>query len=367
MQQLTAVRLYNSPIVRPIQPALRWVKRSAVGQRVARSLWFPPNWRSTLQACRILAIDYAHLKTVALRRPVDAEGNAIPWYTFPAIEFLRQLDFSEASVFEYGSGNSTVFWGSVARDVVSVEDEESWHAEMLRAVPANCRMLLEPDLDRFVAAIDEYDAFDVVIVDGPARGRTRLKCARAALRHLKSGGMVIVDNADWLPETTAFLRDSELLQVDLTGFSPINSFTGTTSFFFDRTWRMTPKRKRRPMPGVGARADDWEPAAPLSGRVVRCGNEGIGGVEFEQVITFDLGKERRTFRIVGYNAAERNSAIAILDDNQHRILLANHGRLTGSWSEAGNLLEAEIARIRAMTHGQFTEFINAHPFRRYKL
>jgi hypothetical protein len=354
-------------MVRPVQPILRKLKHSAVGQRVSTSLWFPPNWRSTLQVCRILAMDYAHLKTVALRRPVDAEGHAIPWYTFPAIEFLRQLDFSEASVFEYGSGNSTVFWASVARDVVSVEDEESWHAEILRAVPANCRLLLQTDLDRFVAAIDDYDAFDVVIVDGPARGRTRLKCARAALRHLKSCGMVIVDNADWLPQTTAFLRDSGLLQVDFTGFSPINGFTGTTSVFFERNWRTSSREGRRPLPGVGARSYNWEPAAAPPGKVLKCGAEAIGGIVFEQPMAFDLDGARRTFRIIGYGMAEGNSAIAILDEDQNRVLLSHHSALRGSWSEVGQGLEAEIVRIRKMTPKEFTDFINSHQSRRYKL
>ena len=111
---------------------------------------------------------------------------------------------------------------------------------MLPLVPRNGRLLWEPDLDRFVAAIDQFDTFDVVVVDGPARGRTRLS-RRAALRHLAKGGMVIVDSADWLPESTALLRDSGQLQIDMTGL-PINAFTGTTSFFFDRTWQGRPER-----------------------------------------------------------------------------------------------------------------------------
>ena len=50
---------------------------------------------------------------------------------------------------------------------------------MLPLVPRNGRLLWEPDLDRFVGTIEQFDTFDVIVVDGPARGRTRLKCARA--------------------------------------------------------------------------------------------------------------------------------------------------------------------------------------------
>ena len=123
MRGLSAASLYRSPIVRPLRPALRRLKRSLFGQHVARSPWFPPNWQSTFRICRILAFEYGHLRTAALGRPIDAEGRPVPWYTYPAIEFLRQLDFANASVFEYGSGNSTLFWCSIAREVISVEDE----------------------------------------------------------------------------------------------------------------------------------------------------------------------------------------------------------------------------------------------------
>src|SRR5688572_10403591 len=50
-------------------------------------------------------------------------GQPIPWYTYPAIEFIRQLDFSQSTVFEYGSGNSTMFWAASAARVISVEED----------------------------------------------------------------------------------------------------------------------------------------------------------------------------------------------------------------------------------------------------
>ena len=268
-----------------------------------------------------------------------------------------------------GCGNSTLFWCSIARDVVAVEDEEAWHQEMLPLVPRNGRLLWEPDLDRFVAAIDQFDTFDVVVVDGPARGRTRLKCARAALRHLAKGGMVIVDNADWLPESTALLRDSGLLQIDMTGFSPINAFTGTTSFFFDRTWQMSARSGRRPTPGVGARPYNWEPQGVSGGRQVRCGSEGLGGVSAEEPVEYDLDGLRRHFRLVRYAGGTYagGTAMAILDDDQERILLTNHQPAAAGSAGGTLVIDQEFRRIRAMSGSEFRDFINRHPQRRYRL
>jgi hypothetical protein len=43
---------------------------------------------------------------------VDANGNPIPWITYPAIEFLVKRINNQLSVFEYGCGNSTLWWAS---------------------------------------------------------------------------------------------------------------------------------------------------------------------------------------------------------------------------------------------------------------
>ncbi len=37
---------------------------------------------------------------------IDNEIITIPWYTYPAIEYLLSIDLSEMDVFEYGCGNS---------------------------------------------------------------------------------------------------------------------------------------------------------------------------------------------------------------------------------------------------------------------
>jgi hypothetical protein len=101
----------------------------------------------------------------------------------------------------------------------------------------------------------------VIVIDGLVAGRTRLKCARAAVPMLRPGGMIVLDNSDWLPESSRFLRESDLIEVDMTGFAPINDYTCTTSFYFDRNYRFAPLADRQPVAGVGAHAYNWESAA----------------------------------------------------------------------------------------------------------
>lgn len=201
-----------------------------------KNAWrWPRNIVPSLRAAVVLWRDYAHLKSVAMASAVDAEGQPLPWYTYPAIEFVGQLDFSDKTVFEFGAGNSTLFWAGVAQRVVSVEDDENWFESVRMRVPPNAEVILESDLSEFPRVLARLgQRFDVIVVDGPARGGTRLKCSMAAVEALNPGGVIILDNSDWLPESAKWLRESGLLQVDMTGFAPICAHVQTTSFFFDR-------------------------------------------------------------------------------------------------------------------------------------
>lgn len=48
-------------------------------------------------------VEFGFLRTTLTRKCQDAAGNWLPWYTYPAIEYLKQLDFSQKTVFEYGA------------------------------------------------------------------------------------------------------------------------------------------------------------------------------------------------------------------------------------------------------------------------
>ncbi len=179
---------------------------------------------------------------------LDADAQPIPWYTYPAIEFIRQIDFSDQRVFEFGSGNSTLFWAKRAMSVVAVEHDPAWHEKIANGLPENVEYLLRQGEEDYVESIERFAGFfDVIIIDGIHR----FDCAVRARRKLAANGLIILDNADWKHKTTKFLRDSDLIEVDMTGFGPINGYTWTTSFFLTRQIRLKPAFEHQPLPGPG--------------------------------------------------------------------------------------------------------------------
>lgn len=66
--------------------------------------------------------EYAIERSIDEKVCADKDGNPIPWYTYPAIEYLSQFDYGGKRVFEYGCGYSSLFWAERAAKVISIED-----------------------------------------------------------------------------------------------------------------------------------------------------------------------------------------------------------------------------------------------------
>ena len=201
---------------------------------------------------RILAA-HGHDRSMATRLAVDARGAALPMYTYPAIEYLAQLDFSDRHVLEFGSGQSTLWWSRRAAGVTAVEHDDDWVRRLGEAGMNNvdCVFAKRDDIatgKRYLATLPAGQRYDVIALDGLHYH----DCAEAARDLLNPGGLVLLDNADFYPATCALLRTQGFLQVDMAGFKPCHTDAQVTSLFFDRTFDVRP-RGRQPLPCVGGR------------------------------------------------------------------------------------------------------------------
>jgi hypothetical protein len=197
---------------------------------------------------KLLAVDYGQFKSIKKGLPVDSGGKELPWYTYPAIEFLSQLDFSEKSVFEYGSGNSSIFWTKRAKDVVSIEDDKEWHESICKKLLKNQNIFLLQSRDEYVNFIEKINKkFDIIIVDA----KYRLDCAKKSINFLKDGGIIILDNSDWYPDVAKYIKEKGLIQVDFAGFGPLIGFTWVTSIFFSRSYDFKPINNKQPHYCIG--------------------------------------------------------------------------------------------------------------------
>src|SRR5713226_3702266 len=100
--------------------------------------------RVLIQIQRSFFLRYGWLRAWWQGRPVDASGAPLPWITYPAIDFLSQFDFSDASVFEWGSGFSTLWWSKRCKNITAVESNEHWVPYIQNLLPDSVELLVTP-------------------------------------------------------------------------------------------------------------------------------------------------------------------------------------------------------------------------------
>lgn len=218
-------------------------------------LWgiVPKNLKIQLINFKMLALDFGQWQSIKKKIPVDKEGDPIPWYTYPAIEYLKQFDLTDKTTFEWGSGNSSLFWARKAKEIVSIESHKGWLNIVNKSKLSNQKIFLFEKKDDYVRAIlNQNKKFDIIVIDG----KYRYECAKIAGKCLSPGGLIILDNSDWFPKTARTLREHNLIQVDFNGFGPINNYTWTTSLFFSRNFNFKSNQPVQPIGGVRQYGDE---------------------------------------------------------------------------------------------------------------
>lgn len=186
-----------------------------------------------------LAIKYGQYNSIINGECIDGIGNNIPWYTYPTIEYINNLDFSNKSILEFGSGSSSIFWAKKCLEIISIEHNKEWYEKVKQNLSINQKIFFTENNSNYENLVKKFDKkFDVIVIDGIRRK----ECAESIINYLnsnsKDGYMIILDNSDWYKNTAKFLRDKlDLIEIDFHGFGPINNYTWTTSIFLSRNFR----------------------------------------------------------------------------------------------------------------------------------
>lgn len=169
-------------------------------------------------------------RSVRERAAVDAEGAPIPWISYPALRFLEQRITSDMDVFEFGSGNSTLWWAERVRRVVACEANETWYKRIAGLAPDNAEIVRVDESD-YAGVLERQTARpDIVVIDGG----DRVAVARSAINWIGEGGVIVWDDSDRTDyrEGISCLRDGGFRQLEFSGLGPIVNLTKVTSVFY---------------------------------------------------------------------------------------------------------------------------------------
>lgn len=142
-----------------------------------------------------------------------------PWLTPGAIRLIKKHVNRHTNVFEFGSGQSTVWFAKRVKNVFSVENSHEWFKIITNKLPegdSNVQLYFEDTTDgrydNYVNRILDFedDFFDLVLVDG----RQRVACIKNSIKKIKIGGILVLDDSQRPRYREAYVRLSEYERID---------------------------------------------------------------------------------------------------------------------------------------------------------
>lgn len=166
---------------------------------------------------------------------MDENKQVNPWWAESIIDLIRNRINRSLSVFEWGSGNSTLFWSQNVGRVISIEYDLTWYNRMKNMIPDNVELVfceLEYDGDYCRRILKEGEKFDIILVDG----RDRVRCAQNAVERIKMDGIIIWDDTERKEYQTGynFLKEHGYKQMELSGITYGIELKHFTSIFYKK-------------------------------------------------------------------------------------------------------------------------------------
>lgn len=172
----------------------------------------------------------------------------LPWLPYLAIDFLDNWLTPEMTAFEWGAGKSTGWLAQRVKNIVSIEHDPQWLIGLrdnidLRIIPpedgelgdnaANphhyrSRPLGGINFKNYATAIDGFDQFNLILIDG----RARASCLYHAIPKVAQGGFIVLDNTErdyYLSQVGSYI--GKWNRVTFYGDGPENSWKWECSFF----------------------------------------------------------------------------------------------------------------------------------------
>lgn len=166
----------------------------------------------------------------------DLSITSEPWFNFSMLDFLNQRLKKDFDIFEYGSGNSTIYFSQRCNSIISIEDNLEWFNKVknfleknnIKNANLNYKSSEDEDYAKIISAFNKK--YDLIIIDARKRNNCMLEC----INFLKPNGCIILDNSErkWYKKGTNFLKEQGFKKLDFTGLHPAILFERKASIFY---------------------------------------------------------------------------------------------------------------------------------------
>ncbi len=177
-------------------------------------------------------VEYGWFRSFNEKKPVDRSGKPLPWFSYPMIYFLEKRVKPQFTVFEFGAGNSTLWWAKKVSRVISCEHNVEWYNLVQKTAPSNVQLIyIDLSQNNYPETLTGTSKiFDIIVIDG----EERVECAKQAISYLTPGGVIILDDSDRAEysEAVQYLFTHGFRQIEFYGMTACINVGKETSIFY---------------------------------------------------------------------------------------------------------------------------------------
>lgn len=126
----------------------------------------------------------------------EKSNPELPWLTKHSVHIIDNLISKRDNMIEFGAGRSTAWFSSRVNKLTSIETDSQWYEKVSNEIKNldQTEIFHLSQENEFINFIKEKEdkSIDIVLIDGAYRDT----CANDILNKMKSGGLIIIDNAN---------------------------------------------------------------------------------------------------------------------------------------------------------------------------
>lgn len=206
---------------------------------------------------------------------IDHNHQPIPWFSYPAIDYLKNKLQKNFRIFEYGCGSSSLFFSQYCQKVISLETNQIWFQVLSEKITKQYNFIQEssitkslitssaqqsasektplniptkkfkkntheleiilmdnglqnPNYQNYVNLFKEK--FDIILIDS----LKRYQCAINVINALNHGGIIILDDSQRsnYQKIFDFFKNNNFQKIDFFGIAPGQLSIKNTTIFF---------------------------------------------------------------------------------------------------------------------------------------
>jgi len=161
--------------------------------------------------------------------PIDEGNKPISLIDLFFSDFIKDRLSNGLVVFEFGTGNSTLFFAERVTRVVAVEHNKEWYEKIKKQIPNNV-ILSHISLKEYPNSVRHFKNLDIIIVDG----EKRIDCIYNSVDALSSSGVLILDDSERKEYKKGIdhLINAGFKALNFWGIAPGTFFNKCTTIFY---------------------------------------------------------------------------------------------------------------------------------------